>query len=645
MRIGPILERELILLVRRKTVFFDRYFAIALEFAVILGAAWVWDRWEWDRRSLAGVSSFALALFVLTVSVLGTVTISLVIPQIAMAIASERDRKTLDALLATRLSAFGIVLGTLAAGLVRWANGLAMIVPVLVLLVLFGGVDPRLILLAGVGLASTAFALASIAVVASIVARTARGAMALAFSLISLWIALPITILVAKSRLWPSGPEWIVKIAISLLLSSPFGVLANLSGMVRIGSPIQAVWRMITCELIGGLLLVAWAIWQLRAQSRAHYDEETRIAGRKIRRATNWRLPRPPCGDDPVLWNAIYANQTVSPFTRWLAHLINIVLIGLIVAAMTWFAKPAFKELASRGYRAAPEAFTMPDVNPFGRAVAEMFGIPAGGPAPGQARLEFNLALKSFSACFAIFYGWAMFAGALGSMWAEWERDTWLGLIATPLSGWEIIRAKMLGAFIRTRPTLYLLIGFWTVGIMAGAVHPLGFIAALVGMVVIGGFSAAIGVYACLMADGRRNGLSISAVVPNLFCLCGLAIILPGRWSVLVAAASPSFLAFSSLFSYEDVHTMIHGSVLPTYAGSSRYKPGLEARWVLALWLIGTLAQAVGALALMRAMSRGFDATVGRPVRPSTLAEKPSRQGVEEAPLAESLGMAEHADG
>ncbi|SIN86661.1 hypothetical protein SAMN05444166_1346 [Singulisphaera sp. GP187] len=629
MRIGPILERELLTLVRRKTAFLDRYVAIVLELAVVLGCAWVWDHREWDRRSLAGVSAFALTLFVLTLGVLLNATFGLVIAQVSKAIASERDRKSLDALLATQLSSAEIVLGTLAAGLVRWANGLATLVPVLVLLIPFGGVDPRLILLGGVGLASTAFALAAISVVASIVARTARGAIAMAISLTTSWFALPLFVLIMKPRLWPSGPAWIVTIAIELLASSPFGLVANLSGIVRRGSPIQAVWRMVGWELIGGLLLVAWAIWQLRLRSRAHYDNETRVAGRRILRAARWRLPRPPCGDDPVLWHTVYSNRTASPFARILGHLINLGWLGVLGVVMGWFAVAAFKELATRGYGATPEAFTMPDANPLARVLYELLSGTSGGPSSGQARLEFNLALRTFSAFFAVFYVCSLSVGAMQSMEAERERDTWTGLIATPLSGWEIVWAKMWGALIRSRPAVILMVGLWTVGVLAGSVHPLGFIAALVGMAVTGVFVAGLGVYAGLMAVNGRDAKNLIGTLPYLLCLSGLAILLPGRGSVLAAAASPPLLALCSLFIYEDIHTVFNGGLFPLGNGPSSYKPGLEARLVLALWGIGTLAQAVGALAVMRAMSNGFDAAVGRPTRPRSLTEKPSRHGME----------------
>ncbi len=57
-----------------------------------------------------------------------------------------------DALLATQLSGAEIVVGTMAAGLLRAANGLAAAFPLVVLMVFLGGVDPGLVLLSGAGL-------------------------------------------------------------------------------------------------------------------------------------------------------------------------------------------------------------------------------------------------------------------------------------------------------------------------------------------------------------------------------------------------------------------------------------------------------------------------------------------------------------
>ena len=105
----------------------------------------------------------------------------------ARAIASERDRKTLDALLATRLSSPQIVLGVMAAGLFRFANGLAATLPVVVLMVYLGGVDPRFASLACVGLASTAVGVAALSAVASVESRTAGHAARAAVGLLYAW--------------------------------------------------------------------------------------------------------------------------------------------------------------------------------------------------------------------------------------------------------------------------------------------------------------------------------------------------------------------------------------------------------------------------------------------------------------------------
>ena len=76
----------------------------------------------------------------------------------------EKDRRTLDFLLATRLGNAEIVLGKLAACLARFFTSLAAGLPVVLLLNLLGGVDPRLILLAYGGIASTVFFVLAISI-------------------------------------------------------------------------------------------------------------------------------------------------------------------------------------------------------------------------------------------------------------------------------------------------------------------------------------------------------------------------------------------------------------------------------------------------------------------------------------------------
>jgi hypothetical protein len=149
-------------------------------------------------------------------------------------------------------------------------------------------------------------------------------------------------------------------------------------------------------------------------------------------------------------------------------------------------------------------------------------------------------------------------------------------------------------------------------------VHPLGFLCAVVGLVVIGAFYAALGVSLSLRIGDRKDQKQITnvilLVVLYVLPLIGLLIMLPGSASVFLGACSSPLLIWSSLFSYEDVQSLVYSAVLPQL-GATSIKPGLSARMVLIAYAIGTLAHAAGAFFLTRSTCRRFDCLVGRPVR------------------------------
>jgi hypothetical protein len=273
----------------------------------------------------------------------------------------------------------------------------------------------------------------------------------------------------------------------------------------------------------------------------------------------------------------------------------------------SWFAVPAFQELAARGYGAAPEAFTMPaGMNPLRRVLCDKMNMPVGGPAPGQARPEFNIALREFSAFCASFYFLIFRAAAAEGVKRERARDTWLSLIATPLTGSEILRAMMLGPVLRGLGGALTLIGLWTVGLVAGAVHPLGFLAALTWLAVSAWFCSALGVSGSL-----REGSMERACQPLAF----LVRLVVGVGAMFLLVAISVALAWSSLLSYEDVHSVVHSGSFPQF-GATALQRTVGARTVVGVWVAGTTALVAWAFSLTRAMCRDFDVAVGRPTRP-----------------------------
>ncbi len=279
MFLGPFLRREMITSVRSGKVIRDRLIALLLVAGVVAGCVLVWDEWGWDRTSVREAAWFALVAFGLTAFAQAGIAIGLVVGQVAPAIASERDRKSLDALLATQLSSAEIVVGTMAAGLLRAANGLAAAVPLVVLIVFLGGVDPGLVLLSGAGLASTALAAAAISVVASVGARTRGRAVSIAVGLVLAWFALPPAFLTLRMFLWTGGPRWLTQAALWLLDSSPFGGGLSLLGvMPRTSSIIESVLRMMALETAGAAVLTLWTAWARARPRRALEDAEGQSA-------------------------------------------------------------------------------------------------------------------------------------------------------------------------------------------------------------------------------------------------------------------------------------------------------------------------------------------------------------------------------
>ena len=54
----------------------------------------------------------------------------------------------------------------------------------------------------------------------------------------------------------------------------------------------------------------------------------------------------------------------------------------------------------------------------------------------------------------------------------ERDRDTWISLIATPLTAWEMVRGKWLGCVLGLRRGYSVILLIWAIGLLCGAVDP-----------------------------------------------------------------------------------------------------------------------------------------------------------------------------
>ena len=143
------------------------------------------------------------------------------------------------------------------------------------------------------------------------------------------------------------------------------------------------------------------------------------------------------------------------------------------------------------------------------------YGVSGYSPAANQ----FSIYLRTIGTLIYVLWALGVAVGAASGLAHEREQDTWTSLIATPLSGLEILRAKMFGAFWGIRWLGLLLLTLWLVGLAAGAVHPFGFVAVVLESAVFLWFADALGTYFSLKT--RSSGRAMVATVAVLVLLNG----------------------------------------------------------------------------------------------------------------------------
>ena len=171
--------------------------------------------------------------------------------------------------------------------------------------------------------------------------------------------------------------------------------------------------------------------------------------------------------------------------------------------------------------------------------------------------MEFNVFLRFVGTFLYIVWALGVASASSSGLSSEREEDTWTSLIATPLGGLEIIRAKMIGAVWGTRVLGLLLLSLWLVGLATGAVHPLGFAAVILVTPVFIWFVDALGTYVSLRS--KTTGRALVTTVAILLVLNGgyMMCCLPLQPdTMLIAVGVTPMIEAVSLLSYEDINNL-----------------------------------------------------------------------------------------
>jgi hypothetical protein len=603
----PILRRELLLAARRERPQAHRLSFAMILLAIVLATFLTWYYWSDGAVSHVMMAEVAERSFLWIVAFHG-LSIMNAVARSALAIAGEKDRRTFDFLLVTRLSSAEIVLQKLGACFAVFVTTTAAGLPLVLLIHRLGGIDWRLIALIYAALATTTFLVTSLAIFVSAQVPQARRSVNVTVLVIGAWLAAPFWILMVLPRLGIALPRWAVAANVWLLDSSPLGpVMKVVQGSGASNALLYAIAWMAALQLAGGVLLLIGAIARLRSAARTEPAGENRGTERP-----RWRLrARPPVSDDPILWREMHTtNNGLLHFVfAWITRAVVLVFLAYPTYVFT---RPALAELWEHGYRPGVTTTERPEFNLFIR-----FFVPSTRAEPvDAARTALNLYLRFVTAGLATVLVLAAAGAACEVIGRERAKETWASLLATPLAAREIIRSLVRATVWRTRESVAILLVLWSIGLIAGAIHPLGFLVSLAVVAAATWMAITAGILASIRAlDAPAVSQRGLGVITILLASGIVPFLLPRELnSVLAGSGSVPFVLWLSLVSYRDVGLALEYAAYPPIQWMG-IGTGEGALRVLAGCAIGIVSAALMALRAWRRGVADFDRLAGRPWR------------------------------
>jgi ABC-type transport system involved in multi-copper enzyme maturation permease subunit len=449
---GPVLFYDLVRTGRRtRNILLRCIYALALLFILytvyleyaasiqqlLQRAGYFIDFGERNQMLAKEMAKFAESFFIMFMEV-QFVGIFLLTPAFAAgAIAEEKDRRTLEYLLATDLDDREIVLGKLTSRLL----GLVLLVltglPILSLIQFFGGVDPDLVLSGFAATGLTMLSLAGLSILVSVYTKKSRDAIVLTYLIVVAYLGISSMSrwLIATPRTggvpiipesWSDLLEWFSS-------GNLFVVIHKLRAAQSKGILLDQVLPALigNYALIHGLAALAattWAVARMRAVAMTETIVRKNPAGR-------W-LPRPGMRGKPMMWKEVVLEAGLG-FNR----------LGRIVAALIILAS-------------------------FLPAIWIVYPYVVGNVASTQPWIHVEEAVNQWVRSVGTIVASLVLLGigirAAGAVSGEREQQTLDNLLTTPLATKEILFAKWLGSMLSVRWAFLWLCVIWSLGALTG---------------------------------------------------------------------------------------------------------------------------------------------------------------------------------
>jgi ABC-type transport system involved in multi-copper enzyme maturation permease subunit len=593
---GPVFQFELLTLARRRRYYVMRFlYGLLLLWVVAQSYPW---RSEFPANPTPSLTIQEAANAGRTVFLAVTMTQAIAVLAITPAvvagvIADERQRKTLHYLLASCLTSAEIVVGKLASRLISTAVYLMVLVPVLGMVSFLGGIDPNDVLLMFAASASTVLFIAAYSVFASVYAKRPRDAVVSVYLAELAWLFGPAVAkaLVPVIRTESGVAADLVREAAEWVgATSPFFLIFDQSVFWRGPSSWYAkVFWMIGLQCVAAVVFTLVAVWRLRPVYKAEGSRTSRWAFVRKLRSRRF-LPRPRCGDDPLLWKELFVARQGGA-TRLVGAVLFLCVFGLIAYGTYELSAPVVREIVANGYW---------------QSVSK------------NSHEELNIFIRIVVACLVSFCELGAAVVAAGALGSEREEDTWISLIATPLTPIEIVRAKLLGALWATKYMAGIALGLMVLALLLGALHPVGFALGLILSTIYLTFSAALGLMYSLRS--KSTARAATAAIATLVVCNGAYMLtcIPFSFNSVIPAAgfSPLFVG-GSLMSYDDL-----GELARVSWGS-----GPNQRDFLLAGVLSAAIYGAAAVALIWYVVVEFDDLIDRPSTSGVRRRRRRRRG------------------
>lgn len=520
---GPVLFYDLLRTARR-----GRFFLLRCGYAIFLLLTlfsvygnFHEDVWSGSIRA-SQMAQFAESFFYTFMSIQFVVVALLTPAYVAGAVAEEKERKTLEFLLATDLRNQEIILSKLLSRLANMALLILTGLPILAMTQFLGGVDPALVLLSFGGTGMTMLGLASLSILSSVYARKPRNAIMQTYLVMVAYLCvtgLAFVMLEAFPQtkgqaIWfGDNPITSMDVADFVGIANPFLFALRFGKVVSPGLGGRDLMIQLFLEYglfytVMSLVCTSWAVLRLRAVALKQASGPDKKAARRIR-----RRKRAPVSDRPMVWKEVRVESGHK--LGWAGRVAVVLLLVASFVPPAWMLAYYLDDIL---YRGASDRWLSIGVNVWVRLVGTAV------------------------ACLTLL-GVAFRASA--SITGERDKQTFDSLLTSPLDSSDILYGKWLGSILSARWGLAWLGLIWVVAMAMGGMHVLALPLLIVAWVIFAAFLAVVGLW--------FSTVSRTTMRANFWTLALTLGVTVGHWVPWITCCLPLQIAGGSSGDWEHV--------------------------------------------------------------------------------------------